>query len=81
MNRRTSSSTQPATRQRPSLAHTPSSSSLAARSHLDRRPSAISIAELGHDERIVEADDAIQEEIAEIKRYEVMEASRRERLG
>jgi len=80
MNRRTSNSTQPATRQRPSLVHAPSSSFLAARRRLDRRPSAISIAELGHDESIAEAEDAIHEEIAEIKRYEVMEAPRGKRL-
>lgn len=71
MNRRTSTSTQPAIRQRPSLPHGSSSSFLRARPRYERRPSAISIAELGHDERVVKEEDAVHEEIAEIKRYEV----------
>jgi len=70
MSRRTSSSTQPGIRQRPSLATAASASFISARP-LDRKPSAISAAERGHDETVTRVDDAIHEEIAEIRRYEV----------
>lgn len=74
MSRRTSSVAQPASRQRPSLAYAASTSFLSSQP-LHHRLSTISSIEAGLDDTVARADDAIHEEIAEIKRYEVRSQS------